>query len=310
MHERGGSPAGPRARLGLLGAIVLYAIATTFPFEVERNGARLEPTGAMFPSAGVLWWAEPSFRVPRRQLSLEVTARTTSVDQRGPARLVTYSADPYDANVTLGQQGDTLVVRLRRPGSSPVGAPPFLVPGVFSTAQDIPFRVDVSTTRLSVSVDGRSVLDRELDADPFATWRSDFAVALGNEVTGERPWLGELRTVRLTSDDLTHDLLDPLTLRRPSYLDWLRQRVMILSASLADVLANFFLLVPMGWLTAGALRRHAVARTAALWLLLALLVEGLQVLLPGRFPALSDLVLNVLGATLGAAWRSRAATRR
>ncbi len=52
-----------------------------------------------------------------------VTARVTpaSLEQWGPARLVSFSSDPYHRNFDLGQEGEQLVFRLRTPVSGDNG---------------------------------------------------------------------------------------------------------------------------------------------------------------------------------------------
>ncbi len=66
---------------------------------------------------------------------------------------------------------------------------------------------------------------------------------------------------------------------------------------LADAIANVLLFLPLGMALRWRLTRPLVALTAAF--LLSGAVEGLQFLIPGRHPALGDLVFNTLGAGLG-----------
>ncbi len=58
------------------------------------------------------------------QFSLLTTVATGDTHQTGPARIISLSPDPFRRNLTIGQQGSRLVVRLRTPliglgGSSP-----------------------------------------------------------------------------------------------------------------------------------------------------------------------------------------------
>lgn len=58
---------------------------------------------------------------------------TAAPIQKGPARIVSNSLDPLHRNVTLGQDQDSLAIRIRTPMSGEGGAPPqLLVPSVFS----------------------------------------------------------------------------------------------------------------------------------------------------------------------------------
>jgi VanZ family protein len=67
--------------------------------------------------------------VSRNQLTVVVRMQTNNLEQDGPARIVTYSLDPFSRNFTLAQMGNTLTFRLRTPGSGPNGANPALYSG-------------------------------------------------------------------------------------------------------------------------------------------------------------------------------------
>ncbi|HEX9934988.1 MAG TPA: VanZ family protein [bacterium] len=51
------------------------------------------------------------------RFSIEVRFRTLSLNQYGPARIISISANPDERNVTLGQEGSALVLRVRTPVS-------------------------------------------------------------------------------------------------------------------------------------------------------------------------------------------------
>jgi VanZ family protein len=68
--------------------------------------------------------------------------------------------------------------------------------------------------------------------------------------------------------------------------------------ALADAILNVLLFVPLGFLL--GLRRHAVP--VRIWgglTMLAAAIEAAQLFLPGRFPTVSDVAANSLGAALG-----------
>jgi hypothetical protein len=67
--------------------------------------------------------------VSHGQLSLLVRMQTSSLEQTGPARIVTYSLDPVNRNFTLGQIGNSLTFRLRTPSSGLNGTNPALYSG-------------------------------------------------------------------------------------------------------------------------------------------------------------------------------------
>ena len=65
----------------------------------------------------------------------------------------------------------------------------------------------------------------------------------------------------------------------------------------ADAILNVLLFVPLGLLMARA--KNAWLRAAAVGLALSLGVESVQLLVPGRHPALGDIIWNTSGAALG-----------
>jgi hypothetical protein len=68
--------------------------------------------------------------------------------------------------------------------------------------------------------------------------------------------------------------------------------------ALADAILNVLLFTPLGFLL--GLRRHAVPlRVWGGLTMLAVLIEVTQILLPGRFPTVSDVLANSAGAALG-----------
>ena len=48
-------------------------------------------------------------------VEVEADVRSRSSTQSGPTRIVTFSRGPFDCNITLGQEGESLVLRLRTP---------------------------------------------------------------------------------------------------------------------------------------------------------------------------------------------------
>jgi hypothetical protein len=79
--------------------------------------------------------AKPAAELTRRlksgsALALEVWIRPASLDQKGPARIVSLSSDPSQRNFTLGQNGAAYEIRLRTTTTSPNGEPAVLTPGV------------------------------------------------------------------------------------------------------------------------------------------------------------------------------------
>ncbi len=103
--------------------------------------------------------------VSRNQLTLLVALRTNNLDQRGPARIITYSQDPGDRNFTLAQIHDTLTFRLRTPASGSNGANPALYSKPVLSLNRTAFVAAVYDGRISrLYVDGKLVAHADLGA--------------------------------------------------------------------------------------------------------------------------------------------------
>ncbi len=88
------------------------------------------------------------------QFSLVVRFATDSLDQTGPARIVSISSNPYLRNLTLGQQGTGLVVRLRTLSTGKDGSnPEWIVPNVLTDEGPHTAVITYRQPTLSVYVD-------------------------------------------------------------------------------------------------------------------------------------------------------------
>ena len=135
-------------------------------------------------------------------LSIEAWVRPDGMDQKGPARIVTFSENQSERNFTLGQEGNRLEVRLRTTQTSRNG-----IPAVQSKDSSLgQSLVHVVYTR-GRSGRARIYLNGQLSsqssvAGAFSNWNDRFRLALGNEISGDRPWRGELRLVAIYSREL------------------------------------------------------------------------------------------------------------
>jgi VanZ like family/Concanavalin A-like lectin/glucanases superfamily len=97
------------------------------------------------------------------QLTLLVAMRTSNLEQSGPARIVTYSADAWGRNFTLGQIRNTLTFRLRTPASGGNGVDPALYSGPVLSLNSTSLVAAVYDGRFSsLYVDGKRVAQADL----------------------------------------------------------------------------------------------------------------------------------------------------
>ena len=99
------------------------------------------------------------------QMTLLVRMKTSNLEQSGPARIVTYSADAWGRNFTLGQMHQALTFRLRTPSSGGNGVDPALYTGPVLEAGRTVLVAAVYDGRFSrLYVDGKLMTQADLGA--------------------------------------------------------------------------------------------------------------------------------------------------
>ena len=135
------------------------------------------------------------------QLSIEAWIKPANLTQNGPARIVSLSQDPYLRNVTLGQGNNAGLpfysYRLRTSTTSTNGIPALVsADGSVTTAfQHVTLTFDAAGTR-KLYLNGLLVVS-DTPAGNLAGWSSSFRLALANELTNDRPWLGTYQKVAI-----------------------------------------------------------------------------------------------------------------
>jgi len=125
-----------------------------------------------------------------REITIEAWVRPADTKQSGPARIVTLSKDTGERNATLGQDGDRFEVRFRTTRTSTNGMPAVNSPR--GTATTTLTHVVYTRDRrgfVQLSVNGKLVASRRMTG-ATSNWDRSFRFALGNELTGDRPWRG------------------------------------------------------------------------------------------------------------------------
>lgn len=141
-------------------------------------------------------------------LTIEAWITPATVDQSGPARIVSLSSNPGSRNFTLGQDKDRYDVRLRTTSTDENGNPS--TPSPAKSGE--PVLTHVVFTRDSsglavIFLDSQQVASRNVEGD-FGNWEMGHRLSLGNEVTRDRPWLGQLHFVAIYDRALTPSDVD------------------------------------------------------------------------------------------------------
>lgn len=141
--------------------------------------------------------------VKGRGLALEVWVSPDNTQQAGPARIVSYSQDPDHRNFTLAQQGMDLNVRLRTGKTNRNATKPMLnVRQVFTHPQPVHLVVSYDFKEQKVYVNGNLRIRSPIPGGHFNNWDPDYCLVLGNEATGDRPWLGKIAYVAIYNQPL------------------------------------------------------------------------------------------------------------
>ncbi len=138
-------------------------------------------------------------------LSVEVWIHPASIKQTGPARLVTLSRNSNERNFTLGQDGDKVEARLRTTGTTTNGMPAVASKGkaVGNNRLHVVYTRDRSG-RARIYLDGRLNVEQSVGG-ATSNWDRNFQLALANELSQDRPWLGTYRLVAIYGRELTSD---------------------------------------------------------------------------------------------------------
>jgi hypothetical protein len=277
------------------------------------NHAERLPDGWRFPASGIVTAPPPHDLLEAAQdtesLEISLIVRPLLTAQSGPARIFTISRDTHLRNLTIGQEDDDLVVRLRARDTdfNGIGAD-----GALARLEDV-FRGGVWTRidlriepgALTVAVDGEPALRAELPAAVLETWHSSFGVALGNEMTCDRPWLGEIRKAVVKTTDRGRDYADAERVDLPATCWVIGYPPSIVPFRLflaADAARNVLMYVPLGFLV-GLLMPSGRCRAFAGGLLIVLAVSAVlelaQLFVASRFTSIDDTIANTAGGALG-----------
>ena len=173
------------------------------PKNVRRTKGTLEVRGKTLirsdkPAAKV-------FNAVRRsgEITIEAWVRPANAKQDGPARMVTLSGGSSERNFTLGQEGDKVDVRLRTTKTSGNGIPSLNSPGR-SLAPRLTHIVYTRNRggRARLFLNGKQQAEKRVSG-AMANWNGKYRLALANELSSDRPWLGTLHLVAIYSRDLS-----------------------------------------------------------------------------------------------------------
>ncbi|MEA5466491.1 VanZ family protein [Leptothoe sp. PORK10 BA2] len=126
-------------------------------------------------------------------LTIEAWLDAVPGNQFGPARIISYSPDPFHRNFVLGQHKNDLVFRLRTSETDLTAAPQeIVVPDVFTSKKRLHVVVSYDFFNCQIYINGQLKKQSGEITGDFSNWDTSYPLLLGNERTGDRPWLGRI----------------------------------------------------------------------------------------------------------------------
>ncbi|MGI9326783.1 MAG: LamG domain-containing protein [Pseudomonadales bacterium] len=134
--------------------------------------------------------------------SVEAWVIPENTAQDGPARIVSLSIDTATRNFTMGQNAIYYQLRNRSAGTGANGTPALeaLDPQVDTVLQHVVMTFTEAEGR-KIFINGQ--LSLEENAADTLDWQDNQILVLGNEVTDDRPWAGELKMVAIHQQALS-----------------------------------------------------------------------------------------------------------
>lgn len=301
-------------------ALSVYAIASLEPFDWEiptrvPNRAERTSDGWRFAAPGIVIaepphdWLEAASAAETLGLSLVI--RPLSAAQSGSARILTMSRDAHMRNLTLAQEDDDLVLRLRTENTDlnglRAGEPVARLEDVFRGGGWLSIDLRIRPRQLTIALDGQPALSAVLPPPVVRTWHPSFSLALGNEMTCDRPWLGEIRAAVVKVPGGERDYADAAAMHAPAAcwaMGYPPALVPFRLFLLQDAIRNTLMYAPLGLLLGLMARSSSCA--ALFGGLLAILgisvtFEVAQLFVASRFSAIDDTIYNTIGGGLGLA---------
>ncbi|MAD80091.1 MAG: hypothetical protein CMJ50_04500 [Planctomycetaceae bacterium] len=136
------------------------------------------------------------------EITIEAWVRPAKSNQTGPARIVTLSKNGSERNFTLGQDGDKFDVRFRTTETSKNG-----IPSLGSSNKSLTTKLmHVVYTRdragrTRIYLNGKQRAEGRISGGT-SNWDGSFRLAIGNEHSRDRQWLGSYHLVAVYNRDL------------------------------------------------------------------------------------------------------------
>lgn len=339
----------------LVGLLVVYAIAAFIPFEWDPPEYAANPVEKLGDGRGLRFTGIGVARTPRPPSWLDevidtgrfearLTVTTADPDQPEMARILSLSPSHSRRNLTIGQDGSDLEVRVRMPDTDLDGLPSLRVEQVFARPGPVRISVVADGERLVVSVDGEPRASKPMPPAPLRDWDRRYRLSLGNEqdpsretlvadcrrvglsctgvldaivASDDHAWRGVVEQAEIRTATTTIDYTTPGTLTIPEsrweFRDDPHVNVRRWRGTRRDNVVNLVGFVPLGFLLGlgppGSRWRRRLPLVVGFTLLVSVGIEIVQFFMPDRISSYTDVVVNLSGSLLGSAIAAAALAR-
>ncbi len=132
-------------------------------------------------------------------LTIEAVIQPANLQQKGPARIISFSTNNKQRNFTLGQEDNNIVLRLRTPQTGTNGTNPTVTLCQIDTKEPTHITVTYAANKLICYVNGKATLTTDQVKGDFSNWDVQHIV-FGNEWSADdRHWAGTIEGVALYS---------------------------------------------------------------------------------------------------------------
>ncbi len=138
------------------------------------------------------------------ELTLRATIHPAELNQSGPARILSFSANASSRNFTLGQEGSNYILRLRTPRTGNNGTNPSTTITRVDLNQPVTLAITYKEGMMTAYVDGKKVMTSQSVAGNFSNWEGHRLI-VGDELDGGRNWKGTVEGVAIYSRALSEE---------------------------------------------------------------------------------------------------------
>ena len=131
--------------------------------------------------------------IASNEFTVEAWIKPQNASQGGPSRIMTISDDAYNRNFTLGQEANEYAIRFKTTTTGNNGYPTETTSPLFTSyVQHVVYTWDGSSGNEYIYIDGALVYSGNRTGNT-STWDASYKLALVNEFTNNREWLGEIK---------------------------------------------------------------------------------------------------------------------